>query len=160
VSWPRRLAAILLFARAGWTGAAGVSLLGGGALLWFSRSSGDSSPQSQAFAALLTFTFAGALALLGLIALAIAVPAAAFGALVLTRKRWAAWVVIFGECAVAIGLAVATILIFTQSSDHSLAIATVALLALGPIPVIVLLATALGKPIPAVDGGSAARGPS
>lgn len=146
----RRLnvAATLLFARAGWTGLTAVSFLGVAAVMWANRPTGPTT-DGNLVGALLTITLAGALALLGVVAAAIAIPSLVFGILVRTGKRRAYWVVVVGESMVAMALIGAMIWSFTHPQDLALALAAGVALALVSIPVIVLLLQALTRSRPA-----------
>lgn len=148
MNWRLRVAAILLFARAGWSGLVAVTFLGVAAVIWASRPAGPPT-DSTLVTALLTIGIAGALALLGVAAVAIAIPSLVFGILVQTRKRWAHWFVVVGEGMVAIALVGATIWALTHPQDLALALAAVVALAVVSIPVIVLLVQALTRSTPA-----------
>ena len=94
---------------------------------------------------MLTVLIAGGLGVLGVAALAIAIPSFAFAFLLRTRKRWATWTVLVGESLVAIALVVATVRALTNHSDQLLAVATGAALTVVSAPVIVLLVRTLAE---------------
>lgn len=139
-----RIALILLLARAGWTGAAGLTFVAVAAIFWISRPMGPPS-DSQLIGDVLAMVIAGGLGLLGVAALAIAIPSFAFAFLLRTGKQWATWTVVVGESVVAIALVVATVWALTHSGDQFLAVATVVAIAIVSAPVIVLLVWTLAE---------------
>ncbi len=133
-----RIAAVLLLARGAWSGGLAVLFLGAAAFLYWTHST-TSTTDSAFVGNLLTFLIAGALAVIGVVGLAIAVPSLAFGFLIRTGKRWACWVVLIGEGLVGVALAGLAILAFAHVSDRGLALGPAAALVLVSGPVIVLL---------------------
>ena len=133
---------ILLLARAGWTGAAGLTFVAFAAIFWISRPMGPPS-DSQLIGDVLAMVIAGGLGVLGVAAIAIAIPSFAFAFLLRSGKPWATWTVVVGESVVAIALVVATVRALTHPGDRLLAVAAVVAIAVVSAPVIVLLGRTL-----------------
>ena len=135
---------ILLLARAGWTGAAGLTFVAFAAIFWIRRPMGPPS-DSQLIGDVLAIMITGGLGVLGVGALAIAIPSFALAFLLRSGKPWATWTVVVGESVVTIALVVATVWALTHSGDQFLAVATVVAIAIVSAPVIVLLVRTLAE---------------
>ena len=86
---------------------------------------------------------------------AIAVASFLFARMILTRKKWALWMVVLGESVLAILLVVAAIGALANGGNIALAVAAIAAVALVSVPIIVRLVWALahGEPAGAREGG-------
>ncbi len=127
--------------RAGMTAIPGAVFLLFAALFWLTKPTNDGSLVGAIFTAI----FAGSLAILGVAGLAIGIPSAIFGALVLTRKRWAQWTAAIGEILIAIALLGTAVWGLTHPNDQVLVLPVVVVMAVAYAPVVVLLLLGLTK---------------
>jgi hypothetical protein len=136
-----RVAAVLLFVRAGLLASAGLPLLVVAGVIWAMRPTGGGD--SALVGLMVSMLIAGGLAVVGAACLAVAIPSVLVGWLVLRSARRAHWAALVVECLVATALAVATVAALTHSGDAVLAVIPATALVAVSAPAIAMMVSSL-----------------